>query len=133
VERHDDRVDWLAGLERVSGSAAIGPHDTLSSWRTATAGLHLPNNGVAARFGSPEQAEFPHGQRHTAGSLVATIATRAGVLVLPEPEQEATLGRIRVFPREQTGDHQRRVHPPDTDRHTARPAAVKAINHPMFT
>jgi SAM-dependent methyltransferase len=93
----DDRVDWVAGLERVAGSAAIGPRDTFSSWRAATAGLHLPNTGVAARFGSPEQAEFPHGQRRTADSLVATIATRAGVLVMPEQEREATLGRIRAF------------------------------------
>ncbi|SDI98728.1 Methyltransferase domain-containing protein [Actinokineospora alba] len=93
----DDRVDWVAGLERVSGSAAIGPRDTFSNWRTATAGLHLPDGGVAARFGSPEQAEFPHGQRRTADSLIATIATRAGVLVMPEPEREATLARIRAF------------------------------------
>jgi SAM-dependent methyltransferase len=93
----DDRVDWVAGLERVGGSAAIGPRDTLSSWRAATAGLLLPNGGLVARFGSPEQAEFPHGQRRTADSLVATIATRAGVLVMPEQEQDATLGRIRAF------------------------------------
>ena len=88
----DDRVDWVAGLERVSGSAAIGPRDTLSSWRAATAGLPLSD-----RFGSPEQAEFPHGQRRTADSLVATLATRAGMLVMPEPERAATLGRIRAF------------------------------------
>jgi SAM-dependent methyltransferase len=93
----DNRVGWVAELERVSGSAAIGPRDTLSSWRAATAGLHLPDTGLAARFGSPEQAEFPHEQRRTADSLVATIATRAGVLVMPEPEREATLGRIRAF------------------------------------
>ena len=94
----DDRVDWVAGLERVSGSAAIGPRDTLSSWRAATAGLHLPADiGLVAQFGSPEQAEFPHGQRRTADSLVATIATRAGMLVMPEQQQEATLGRIRAF------------------------------------
>ena len=93
----DDRVDWVAELERVSGNAVIGPRDTLRSWRAATAGLHLPPVGVVARFGSPEQAEFPHGQRRTADSLVATIATRAGVLVMPEQEQEATLGRIRAF------------------------------------
>ncbi|HJP78446.1 MAG TPA: class I SAM-dependent methyltransferase [Pseudonocardiaceae bacterium] len=85
----DDRVDWVAGLARVSGSAAIGPRDTLSSWRAATAGLHLP--------GTPEQAEFPHGQRRTADSLVATLATRAGMLVMPEPERQATLDRIRAF------------------------------------
>jgi ubiquinone/menaquinone biosynthesis C-methylase UbiE len=93
----DNRVDWVAGLERVSGSAAIGARDTLSSWRAATADMHLPNTGLVAQFGSPEQAEFPHGQRRTADSLVATIATRAGMLVMPEQEQEATLGRIRAF------------------------------------
>ncbi|MGW4467067.1 class I SAM-dependent methyltransferase [Micromonospora sp. NPDC004704] len=92
----DNRVDWVAGLDRVSGSAAIGPRDTLGNWRAATAGLHLPGTGVA-RFGSPEQAEFPHGQRRTADSLVATIATRAGMLVMAGQEREATLGRIRAF------------------------------------
>ena len=93
----DNRVDWVAGLERVSGRAAIGPRDTLSSWRAATAGLHLPHIGLVAQFGSPEQAELPHGQRRTADSLVATLATRAGLLVMPEQERKATLGRIRAF------------------------------------
>ena len=93
----DNRVDWVAGLERVSGSAAIGPRDTFSNWRAETAEAHLPNSGSIARFGSPEQAEFPHGQRRTADSLVATLATKAGMLVMPEREQDATLGRIRAF------------------------------------
>ncbi|THV40185.1 class I SAM-dependent methyltransferase [Glycomyces buryatensis] len=93
----DDQVEWVAGLARVSGSAAIGPRDTPASWRAETADMHLPKTGAAARFGSPEQAEFPHGQRRTAESLVATLATRAGMLVMPNPEREATLGRIRAF------------------------------------
>jgi SAM-dependent methyltransferase len=93
----DDRVDWIAELARVSGSAAIGPRDTPASWRAATAGLHLPKAGVAARFDTPEQAEFPHGQRRTADSLVATLGTRAGMLVMPEPERQSTLRRIRRF------------------------------------
>lgn len=93
----DDRVDWVAELERVAGRAAIGPRDTFSSWRAATANLHLPTHGLTARFGLPEQAEFPHGQRRTARSLVATLATRAGVLVLPEPQQQAMLSRIGIF------------------------------------
>jgi SAM-dependent methyltransferase len=93
----DNRVGWVAGLERVSGSAAIGPRDTLSSWRAATATAHLPSVGSVARFGSPVQSEFPHGQRRTADSLVATLATRAGMLVMPKPEREAALGRIRTF------------------------------------
>jgi SAM-dependent methyltransferase len=93
----DDRVDWVAGLERVSGSAAIGPRDTLRNWRAATAGLHFPRAGGRARFGAPELAEFPHGQRRSADSLVATLATRAGMLVMPEVERAALLDRIREF------------------------------------
>ncbi len=93
----DNRVDWVADLEQVSASAAIGPRDTPASWRIETADMHLPKTGVAARFGSPQQAEFPHGQRRTADSLVETLATKAGMLVMPEQEREATLGRIRAF------------------------------------
>ncbi|MEU1812538.1 class I SAM-dependent methyltransferase [Micromonospora aurantiaca (nom. illeg.)] len=92
----DDRVDWVAGLAAVGGSAAIGPRDTPASWRAATATMHLPKTG-AARFGSPEQAEFPHGQRRTADSLVATLATRAGMLVMPERERTEALDRIRAY------------------------------------
>jgi SAM-dependent methyltransferase len=93
----DDRVDWVAELERISGSAAIGPRDTFSNWRAETAEAHLPSSGSNAQFGSPEQAEFPHGQRRTADTLVATLATKAGMLVMPEQERDATVGRIRAF------------------------------------
>jgi len=93
----DDRVAWVDALERTSGDAAIGPRDTLSSWRAATARLHLPDSGRNAVFGTPEQAEFPHGQRRTVDSLVATIATRAGLLVMADDAREAVLGRIRAF------------------------------------
>ncbi len=93
----DDEVDWVAGLARVSGSAAIGPRDTPASWRAATADMHIPKTDLTARFGAPEQAAFPHGQRRTADSLVATLATRAGMLVMPKPEKEATLARIHAF------------------------------------
>ncbi|MET8405508.1 hypothetical protein [Streptomyces sp900116325] len=93
----DDRVDWVAGLARVSGSATIGPRDTPTSWRAETADVHRSKTGADARFGSPEQVEFAHGQRRTDDSLVATLSTRAGVLVMPEQEREATLGRIRAF------------------------------------
>jgi SAM-dependent methyltransferase len=93
----DDRVGWIAGLEGVSGSAAIGPRDTLRNWRAATADLYLPRGGGDPCFGSPEQAEFPHGQRRTADSLVATLATRAGMLRMPAVDREGTLRRIRDY------------------------------------
>ena len=93
----DDRVEWVAALARVGGGEAIGPRDTPLSWRHATAAVHLPRSGGVARFGDPVQAEFPHSQRRTADSLTATLGTRAGMLVLPEPERAARLARIREF------------------------------------
>ncbi len=93
----DDRVGWVGDLALVSGSAAVGPRDTLSGWRAATEDAHLPTSGLIPRFGWPELAEFEHGHPRTADSLVATLATRAGLLVVPEQEREVTLGRIRAF------------------------------------
>ncbi|MFF0296789.1 class I SAM-dependent methyltransferase [Kitasatospora sp. NPDC004614] len=93
----DDGVAWVAGLAEAGGSAAIGPRDVPASWRTGTARMHLPPAGGPARFGAAEQAEFPHGQRRTADSLVATLATKAGLLVMPEHEREARLARARDY------------------------------------
>jgi len=90
----DDRVDWVAEFDRVSGNAAFA---TLSSWRAETAAADLPGIEQAGPFGPPEQAEFPHGQRRTADSLVATLATHSRLLVMPEEERQATLSRIRAF------------------------------------
>jgi hypothetical protein len=80
------RVAWVADLARIAGPEAIGPRDTTDRWRAETASAHLPANGEAVHFGSPEQAAFPHGQRRTADTLVHTLATRAGMLVMPEQE-----------------------------------------------
>jgi SAM-dependent methyltransferase len=93
----DDRVGWIAALQRISGPAAIGVRDTLSSWRSATAELYRPGVDSRALFGSPAQREFRHGQQRTADSLVATLATRAGMLVMPDPDRETTLCRISDF------------------------------------
>ena len=93
----DDRVEWVSELERVSGPAAIGPRDTFSSWRSATARLYLPKDGRQALFGSADQAEFPHGQRRTADSLVTTLSTRAGMLVMSEQERANNVARIHGF------------------------------------
>jgi SAM-dependent methyltransferase len=85
----DDRVDWVAGLARVGGRAAVGPRDTPAAWRVEAARMNV---------GEPKElAEFPHAQHRTADSLVATLATRAGMLVMPEPERRAALARIRAF------------------------------------
>ncbi|MFD8750312.1 class I SAM-dependent methyltransferase [Kitasatospora sp. NPDC059577] len=93
----DDGADWVAGFAAVTGSAAIGPRDVPASWRVEAAGMHLPRKGGDARFDSPEQAEFPHGQGRTADSLVATLGTKAGVLVMPERQRDAPLSRTRAY------------------------------------
>ncbi|WP_328954270.1 class I SAM-dependent methyltransferase [Kitasatospora purpeofusca] len=93
----DDGTDWVAGLARVTGPAAIGPRDVPAAWRIETAELHLPESGADSPFHAPEQAEFPHGHRRTAESLVATLGTKAGVLVMPERERADLLARARAY------------------------------------
>ncbi|MFB7469509.1 class I SAM-dependent methyltransferase [Kitasatospora sp. NPDC056184] len=93
----DDEVDWVAGLARVGGTEAVGVRDTPAGWGAETADMHLPKNGDAPRFGSPEQSAFPHGQRRTADSLVETLATRAGMLLMPEQERATRRSEIRAF------------------------------------
>jgi SAM-dependent methyltransferase len=93
----DDSVEWVAGLAEVSGSAAIGPRDTPAGWRRETAQIHLGSAGAAVGFGLAEQSEFSHGQRRTADSLCATLATRAGMLVMPDTDRQARLRDIRAF------------------------------------
>ncbi|MEK2490915.1 class I SAM-dependent methyltransferase [Kitasatospora purpeofusca] len=93
----DDGADWVAGLAEVTGPAAIGPRDLPAAWRIETAELHLPRTGADSPFHAPEQAEFPHGHRRTAESLVATLGTKAGVLVMPERERADLLTRARAY------------------------------------
>jgi hypothetical protein len=47
--------------------------------------------------GRPERAVFLHSQLQTADSLVATLATRAGVLLMPGDARAATLQRLKTF------------------------------------
>ncbi|MGW4380433.1 hypothetical protein [Kitasatospora sp. NPDC004531] len=63
-----------------------------ASWSAATAAVHLPPSGGPARFGAGEQDRFPYGRCRTAESLVATLGTKAGLLVLPKPEQGVRAG-----------------------------------------
>ena len=93
----DNRIEWVAELARVGGSQAIGSRDMVTNWHYETARMHLANSGAIAHFDSSEQAVFQHGQRRTADTLVATFATKAGVLVMPEQVREAVLLGIREF------------------------------------
>jgi SAM-dependent methyltransferase len=90
----DDRVDWVAGLERISeGSASL----TLSTWESQVADSRLATMFLDDLFGPPERAEFPHGWYRTADSLLATIATHSKLLIMDDEARSALLGRIRDY------------------------------------
>ncbi|WP_174548841.1 class I SAM-dependent methyltransferase [Actinomadura formosensis] len=78
----DDRVPWVAEMKR----AACGSVSFLN-WRPKA----LPETEW---FPGVERAEFPHGQRRTAESMVATIGTHSHLLVMQDAEREAVLGRV---------------------------------------
>jgi len=90
----DDRKEWVAGFDAVSGGTARA---TLSSWRIAGEEARVAQREVPDLFEPPERAEFPHGQRRTADSLVATIATHSRLLVMPEAERAQILDQIRAY------------------------------------
>lgn len=82
----DDRVPWIAGLT----GATLG-RTTRSQWQ--------PEGFVAPHpaFAPVEQTEFPHRQRRTRDSLVATIATHSSMLVLEPDARAAALARVRDY------------------------------------
>jgi len=91
---NDDRVDWVAELERISeGSASL----TLSGWNAHSADIRLAAMDLPGLFSPPERAEFPHGLRRTAESLLATIATHSKLLVMDDETKTAMLGRIADY------------------------------------
>jgi SAM-dependent methyltransferase len=90
----DDRVDWVAGLDRVSDGSASA---TLTGWRSRASDAHLAQIDLPRLFDPPERAEFPHGQRRSVDSLLATIATHSRLLVMDDAERARMLSRIRAY------------------------------------
>lgn len=90
----DDREEWVAGYAAASGGTA---RVTLTSWRAASEETPVSQPDASALFGPPERAEFPHGHRRTADSLVATVATHSRVLVMPDAERAQLLEQVRAY------------------------------------
>lgn len=90
----DDRVEWVAGLERISERSASV---TMTSWHAQAADAHRAQLDLPALFSPAEWNEFPHGQRRTAESLIATIATHSRLLVMSGQEKADLLARIRAY------------------------------------
>jgi ubiquinone/menaquinone biosynthesis C-methylase UbiE len=81
---YDDRMPYLRRLHEISGTIAY----------------HQEGNGRAlapelSAFGAVEQREFPNWLIRTVDTMLATVATQSGILVLDEPEREQVLARVR--------------------------------------
>jgi SAM-dependent methyltransferase len=92
----DDRVGWVATLAELSKRKSSV---TLLAWRDELGWSRRERLGAAAAglFEAAEVGEFEHGQRRTAESLLATIATHSRLLVMDEPERAALLARVGEF------------------------------------
>ena len=92
----DDRIGWVATLAQISkGKSNV----TLRRWRDGVARTRLERLTAAGSglFGTLEAGEFGHGQRRTADSLVAAIATHSNLLVMTEPDRTRLLAQVRDF------------------------------------
>lgn len=92
----DDGVAWVETLAQISrGQANV----TLRRWRDRVGQMRQERLAAAGPglFEAPETGEFGHGQRRTADSLVATIATHSNVLVMEETGRTRLLAEVRDF------------------------------------
>jgi SAM-dependent methyltransferase len=92
----DDRVGWVAALAEIGERKSSV---TLLRWREDGEHYHQERLAVAGGdlFEAAEDREFEHGQRRTADSLLATIATHSNLLVMDEPERSQLLAQIGDF------------------------------------
>jgi SAM-dependent methyltransferase len=89
----DDRVEWVAGLQRAAEGAAS---PSLSVRRSDDVAAAAIANGRGL-FTSAEKADFPNGQRRTAESLAATVATHSRILIMPAQERQRILTQVRDY------------------------------------
>ena len=96
----DDRVGWVADL---AAMAKRKSSVTLMRWRDGVARSRQERvlEAGSGLFDAAETGEFRHGQRRTASSLVATIATHSHLLVMEPAERASLLAQVRDFLRAQ--------------------------------
>jgi SAM-dependent methyltransferase len=90
----DDRVPWVTALEEAAENTGGA---TLSQWHSGDHEGHFAEVSLPGLFDRIEHAEFPHGQRRTADSLTATIATHSRLLMMEHTERRRVLSRVRAF------------------------------------
>jgi len=91
---YDDSVGWVRGLDQASDGLGSA---TVTRWRSQVGTAALARLGETGLFSAVEIAEFRHGHRRTADSMVATIATHSALLVMDGPERERRLAKVRAY------------------------------------
>jgi SAM-dependent methyltransferase len=81
----DDRVPWVAAV-----ADAFGAED-----RATAPDPEEPYFGPADGFTAPEPARFAHRQELDADGLVANVASRSPVIIMPPAERAELLRRVR--------------------------------------
>lgn len=82
----DESVEWVASLATVTGTSVSNVEQQ---------DMGLPD--AHPLFTEFAGTSFPHVQRRTIDSLVATFGTHSRMLVIPPDERAEVLGRIRAF------------------------------------
>jgi len=92
----DDRLGWVEALARISKRKSSV---TLLTWRDELGRSRRERLDAAGSglFEAAEVGEFEHGQRRTAESLLATIATHSRLPTMEEPERTALLAQVGEF------------------------------------
>jgi SAM-dependent methyltransferase len=81
----DEGVGWVAGLAELTKTSVS------RGWLNTD---ELPAHPAFTGF---ERAHFPHSQRRTAQTLIATIGTYSHALVISEEERTELLDRVRAY------------------------------------
>jgi SAM-dependent methyltransferase len=92
----DDRVDWVAGLHRISGRANVISYSSIPDLDDDPIVRWLAGPGSAS-FNPAEGAGFPHGQVRTASSLIDTMRTHSMFLIMEPDQREQVLGAVAEY------------------------------------
>ena len=93
----DDRVDWVAGLHRISGRANVVSCSSFEEAEEDDEIIRWLAGPGSALFSEPESAGFPHGQLRTAGSLIQTMRTHSMFLIMEPAERERILAAVADY------------------------------------
>ena len=93
----DDRVDWVAGLHRVSGRTATLAFSAVQESDESDGMTDWLSKAGQEFFWPPEPGGFEHAQRRTADSMIETMRTYSTFLIMEPAEREATLAKVRDY------------------------------------